>query len=511
MAQTEQTPPPAPVADPPSKAASPPTPALAAKQPRDAIIFIPGIGTQWNDQSLENISGQIAKAIDLADAEPGARYQSEMHLVGLRGHAVKVCTISRRATEAAPPEPAVDVVVMDYRESLKKWFNQKPILMKCLLVFFAILTVCSRLVKGRFAPSNRKKQIKSGGEKTQLIWASFMLWLLSCYLVLLLMAVGASCQELAHGAFRSSADTTNSVVVSVTTNAPAAGQTNEAATVVRSAITNKPENPQPAKPDKSEGKTQWLWTKLTRWWGWAAKIVGNIFTNSPWLFILATLLGVAAPAKWRGMVEDASADYVCLLCYMSYGTRRNAIIGEFNEFVEGFYEWTAVSHRKVHVFAYSFGSIIALDALFPAGASPARRVQNLDTLVTIGCPFDVIRLTWPQYFSGRTNCQGTPRPWLNIYSTNDVISSNFRNDDLEGEAQESVECAQGSKQPPPKNVAYKEGPHGQDLSFLETVVLMGLRSHAMYWDESCAAERNCFTYIVDEWSKRDGRSDCALT
>lgn len=62
--------------------------------------------------------------------------------------------------------------------------------------------------------------------------------------------------------------------------------------------------------------------------------------------------------------------------------------------------WTG----PIHLLGYSFGSLIVYEAMFPRTSSLADVVpaQAVETLTTIGCPLDIVRLYKPDYVSGRT-------------------------------------------------------------------------------------------------------------
>lgn len=61
------------------------------------------------------------------------------------------------------------------------------------------------------------------------------------------------------------------------------------------------------------------------------------------------------------------------------------------------------------------GSILAFNAVFPAGAvDPEGPIREVETLVTIGSPFDAVRLVKPRYFKGRSWLPDHPARWLNV-------------------------------------------------------------------------------------------------
>ena len=105
-------------------------------------------------------------------------------------------------------------------------------------------------------------------------------------------------------------------------------------------------------------------------------------------------------------------------------------------------------YERVHVMGYSFGSVVAIDSLYPFNQEPPVRFSAVHAFVTIACPFDLIRTYFKEYpgsptaanpanppvrpysyFENRCALPNAPKRWLNIYSLSDVMSSNFRDDE----------------------------------------------------------------------------------
>ena len=95
-------------------------------------------------------------------------------------------------------------------------------------------------------------------------------------------------------------------------------------------------------------------------------------------------------------------------------------------------------YRYVNVIAFSFGSVVAIDNIFPAGWKPVPRTQIINNLVTIGCPFDLFRMMWKHYFDDRMLLPGVPSCRINVYSPLDILGSNFRDDEKMAEAKVSI-------------------------------------------------------------------------
>lgn len=82
----------------------------------------------------------------------------------------------------------------------------------------------------------------------------------------------------------------------------------------------------------------------------------------------------------------------------------------------------------VHLLGYSFGSLVLFETLFPRatamrGYAPPARIGSL---VTIGCPLDIVRLFRPSYLSGRE--ARVQVAWTNVFNQADLFASNLKNE-----------------------------------------------------------------------------------
>jgi hypothetical protein len=205
------------------------------------------------------------------------------------------------------------------------------------------------------------------------------------------------------------------------------------------------------------------------------------------LVVAGAALGFLFPGIREWVVRSASG-YVALIHYLSVGERRQVLQGRLVALLEHIGEKEEPTYGRVNVIAYSFGSIVTLDTVFPRGKDPIQRMELLDTLVTIGTPYDAIRSWWPKYFSRRHAMPGRPARWLNVYAPADVLGSNFRNDPVAAPASESVRLEDGARGPLPENVVYAVGPSLDEIGPFGVITLVGLRAHALYWDEDEEAE-----------------------
>lgn len=160
--------------------------------------------------------------------------------------------------------------------------------------------------------------------------------------------------------------------------------------------------------------------------------------------------------------------------------------------------------KNIDVLAYSFGSIVAIDALFPYVQSPPPRFATINRLVTIACPFDFVRSYWPEYFTRRFSLPNTPPRWTNFYAPSDVLASNFRDDDSVDEASAKVEVRPDTPVPSsPDNEPYYIDGRDVPVSGWDSVLLKGLRFHAQYWSSRVASEESVFDQVVSHLGKSD--------
>lgn len=214
----------------------------------------------------------------------------------------------------------------------------------------------------------------------------------------------------------------------------------------------------------------------------------NPDVSVPQLLVVAGAgIGVFIP-RLRDWVSEAAVSYISLINYLSFGDRREVISGRLADLLEYVAEKDNPLYSRIIFLAYSFGTIVALDTLFPQEEEPSDRYRLIETLVTIGTPYDAIRSWWKSYFTERHGFSGYPENWLNVYAPADVLGSNFRMDGVQGEATDSIELLDGSKARLPNNLLYSAGPRLDEVGRLETITLIGLRVHAMYWQKELEAE-----------------------
>jgi hypothetical protein len=197
--------------------------------------------------------------------------------------------------------------------------------------------------------------------------------------------------------------------------------------------------------------------------------------------VLASGLGLFTPA-YRQMLSAAAIDWAAGAIYILPSPVRARLVSHVRSVI------TAVAGRpetrRVHVVGYSFGTLIALDVIFPKVPTRAMEV-GVDRLVTIGCLYDFLRLFAPRYFDQRVT--GKLNRWVNIFVPSDILGSNFRRDNGIGPA--DFQIAQMS----PHNVVHSPE---ESLAAFSIIRLSAFRAHETYWGEE--GEPNCFAAVLEE-------------
>jgi hypothetical protein len=156
--------------------------------------------------------------------------------------------------------------------------------------------------------------------------------------------------------------------------------------------------------------------------------------------------------------------------------------------------------RPVHLVGYSFGSLVALDFLFPQ-AEPNRddRYRAIASLTTIGCPIDFIRLYYPGYLAGREalirdeDGNDVELPWRNVFMPADVFGSNFLDDD---DRSDTEEAERDRKEPVTVAGRFPISYRCSDetLSWPDILTRKGFSIHGRYWD--AADMDNCLGHVA---------------
>jgi len=383
----------------------------------DAILYLPGMGDyDRSDAAALTFAERLAAALDHGAATAGAAFRVKSRVEGSREglgeRQLLVCGIER--VEADGTERSVlDIYRVDYHDALMQDYEERSSLSRGLVTAFEALKGSCRIVAA-LVPRQGVGRLRL----LQVLMA-FAFWMsLLLYFVLLLASfAGAFVEGLEY-------------------------------------ITKSPKS-------SALGSIQWFFDQHA---GFSQAVV----TAALGLAALTSLI----PEKYKAEVVRMGARYVRLSTYLSTNNQRSAIVGRFHAVLEHVVE--TGRYGRVHVLGYSFGSIVALDALFPPPAHEKvkfPRLAHVNKLITVGCPFDFIRTLWPQYFANRGEHSIAPEHWINVYTPPDALGSNFRDDENLDEATVGL----GGRLP--ENLVYERGKFG----LLDALSFLAIRSHGIYW------------------------------
>ena len=179
------------------------------------------------------------------------------------------------------------------------------------------------------------------------------------------------------------------------------------------------------------------------------------------------------------VISGLATEFVSAHLYLQYGEQKGEILGNLDLLYE--YIVTNEKDAEIHIHAYSFGAIIALDYLYPYKSKVCgNTLKRTKGLVTIAAPFDFINSYYPQYYNDRDGAIETKGfEWINVYSVVDALASNFRNHATPGNSEYGV-VVNGMN---PVNIEY-EVIGSKNFGLFNYILLNNLRVHGMYWTDN---------------------------
>ena len=205
---------------------------------------------------------------------------------------------------------------------------------------------------------------------------------------------------------------------------------------------------------------------------------------------ITTLLILFIPESSTLLIKIA-AEFTTIDNYIQYGEQSQIIQGNLDALIEYIVEND--ENPTIHLHTYSFGSVIALDALFPLGNEPSANIQNnINLLITVGAPYEFINNYYPNFYSKRINVMSEKIEWINVYSTMDAFASNFRKDNKVGEAKYGI---MGRKEVP-INLNY-EIARREKYNIFSFLTLKHITMHQSYWDDSKSGQ-SCTRLIFNK-------------
>jgi hypothetical protein len=231
-----------------------------------------------------------------------------------------------------------------------------------------------------------------------------------------------------------------------------------------------------------------------------AKVVGDFFeerfflvpevlkTIYKWTVPFTTVILLTVPES-KTIITSIATEFACTDRYLNDGIQNQVILGNLDLLIE--YIAENETNPKIDFHCYSFGTVIAMDLLFPLGNIPSINVRLCtSSLITIGNPYEFINSYYSKYFMNRNFVMSQKIEWINIYSIADALSSNFRNDSSRGEALFGIKDSDFK----PLNLNY-EIAADKSQNLINFITMDGIRMHKLYWDTDTNGQ-SCLRLIV---------------
>lgn len=216
----------------------------------------------------------------------------------------------------------------------------------------------------------------------------------------------------------------------------------------------------------------------------------NINEYSKLMVSMTALILILIPQA-NILVTNLATEFVCANDFLQHGNRKQIIMGNLELLVD--YISEVEENSEIHFHTYSFGSMVAMEYLFPVGNRVSANAKKFSkALVTIGTPFEFISSYYPGVYKNRNVQLDDQLTWINVYSSDDALATNFRKDGNIGEAEFGVN--QTSSKPINKNYEIAPSMRFDLINFLSFYYI---RVHGMYWDEEPEGQ-SCVGLIYDE-------------
>jgi hypothetical protein len=208
-----------------------------------------------------------------------------------------------------------------------------------------------------------------------------------------------------------------------------------------------------------------------------------------------TSLAIIFIPESNTLLTKVAAEFTTIDDYIQYGEQSQIIHGNLDSLIEYIVE--NEENTIIHFHTYSFGSIIALDALFPIGTEPSENIKNyINLLITVAAPYEFIDNYYPNFYTDRTDKMSQKIEWINVYSTMDAFASNFRNDNKAGEAKYGI---MGRKEVP-INLNY-EIARREKYNLFSFLTLKHITMHKSYWDDSKSGQ-SCTRLVFNKMKEK---------
>lgn len=211
---------------------------------------------------------------------------------------------------------------------------------------------------------------------------------------------------------------------------------------------------------------------------------------SKFTLVITGLLILLVP-KSSSLVTQLATEFTAIDTYIQYGEQSQIIQGNLDALIEQISENEPKSTIQFHT--YSFGSIVAIDALFPITDIIGHNTkQRVTLLITVGAPFEFVKGFYPNFYEERIDFMTDKIQWLNVYSLMDAFASNFRKDNKIGDAEFGII----NNKEKPINLNY-EVARKDTYNPFNFITLKHVKMHQSYWDDSKSGQ-SCTRLIFNK-------------
>lgn len=430
------------------------------RTPREALIYLPGLDLGLSsNRTATGVVERIQIACD-RHTRKGVEWSVRWKTIRRGGRdqpTGPLATIVRKESDGQTP--VVDIFEYQWAQHVVTPWEAQSTWKRALRAALALATGIPSLL--RFSKTAGRKNAYG---RAQLALAAAGVLCMVVYSIVLLGAVVISAEQLYSVARDSIAGED--------------GSATPAAVTAGSSTTTRLTNAPPNQPSSDPGERQ---------------------TVSP-VQVVAVLLTAAfgAIGKQREKASQIGSVLTAAQSYLKVGQGQPTASGGLTSLIDTLGD--AGHYTNVRILAYSFGSVIALDSLFPTTDDPPEVMKAVTSLVTIGSPFDFVRAVRPHWTADRHALPEVPSGWLNVYSTIDLLGSNFRataasdpDADADINAVEISEARSDVVLKPTQNHAWNLG---IELTKTNIFEFYGFTSHGLYWGTDNEDDRNVFDFVV---------------
>lgn len=397
-------------------------------------VYISGLGQSIHQESVEKYALRIKNELSYNDTGSEYNLKTEKIFYSQERESTVVSILKSANEEDGDGELIYKIYDFQYHEILTEKFNKKNILIKNLILFWLVIKKLPQLFLRIFKSGNFSRPYLT-------FYAFFILFLVSLAIIFLIPASIDIVTEFSTSEkFKSFLENIN-----IDTN-------------------------------KISGLLS------------IAKDIAK------WFVPITTFILLVIPES-KTLITSLATEFACVDKYIENGEQSQAILGNLDLLVEYIAEKEPES--KIHYHCYSFGTIIALDSLFPVGNIPSTNLRTKsELLITIGTPYEFINSYYPNFYNNRCAVMANAITWLNIFSIADALATNFRNDMKRGPAEFGIKEVSLL----PVNINY-EITSDKNMTLFNFITMDSIRMHKCYWDSSSNGQ-SCIRLLYHEMNQR---------